>query len=116
VASDAPIVFLVERLPGTLLGVTLGTPAPREPRSPYGGVIVLDRTDRDDTARTAAHELGHLLGLQHPENRGASGTIFRDVLSDTSPDEDNLMNPGPGTRISPGQAFALSRSPLLEQQ
>jgi hypothetical protein len=114
VVSEAPIVFLVEKLPNPFVGVTLGTPAPREPRSPYGGVIVLDRPeDRDATARSAAHEIGHLLGLQHPQNQGASGTVYPDALSDTSATEDNLMNPM-GTRLTRAQAFVLSRSPLLD--
>jgi hypothetical protein len=45
------------------------------------------------------------------QNRGISGTTYPDPLDDTTPGANNLMEGG--TVLTPGQAFALSRSALL---
>ena len=64
-----------------------------------------------DLARVTAHEVAHFLALQHVENRGISGAIYPDPLDDTTTGADNLMEDG--TALTPGQAFALTRSALL---
>ncbi len=104
-------VFFVESLPTGVAGLSLGTPGPPLRSSYYFGVIVRGGFPAIEMARIVAHEVSHFLALQHVENRGVSGMRYPDPLDDTTPGVDNLMEDG--TVLTAGQAFALSRSPLL---
>ena len=77
----------------------------------YFGVLVRGDFGAAELARVVAHEASHFLALQHLENRGVSGMTYPDPLDDTTPGANNLMEGG--TLLTPGQAFALSRSALL---
>ena len=104
-------VFFVEGLPSGVAGLSLGTPGPPLRGSYYFGVIVRGGFSATEMARITAHEIAHFLALQHVANRGISGMTYPDPLADTTPGIDNLMEDG--TVLTPGQAFALSRSALL---
>lgn len=104
-------VFFVESLPTGVAGLSLGTPGPPLRDSYYFGVIVRGGFPAVEMARIVAHEAAHFLALQHVENRGVSGQRYPDPLDDTTPGVNNLMEDGTG--LTPGQAFALSRSALL---
>lgn len=41
-----------------------------------------------ELARITAHEAGHVLALQHVQNRGISGRTYPDPLDDTTPGAD----------------------------
>ena len=104
-------VFIVESLPIGVGGLSLGTPGPPMRGNYYFGVIVRGGTQWGQIARVTAHEVAHFLALQHVQNVGVSGMRYPDPIDDTTPGADNLMESG--TRLTPGQAFALSRSALL---
>ena len=108
---DGLDVFFVEGLPGGVAGLSLGTPGPPIRGSYYFGVVVRGDFPAAELARVTAHEVAHFLALQHVQNRGISGKTYPDPLDDTTPGVDNLMEDG--TVLTPGQAFALSRSALL---
>jgi len=110
-AGNGLDVFIVESLPPGVGGLSLGTPGPPVRGSYYFGVIVRGGTAWNQIARVAAHEAAHFLALQHVQNVGISGTRYPDPIDDTTPGVDNLMESG--TRLTAGQAFALSRSALL---
>jgi hypothetical protein len=109
--SDGLDVFFVEGLPSGVAGLSLGTPGPPLRGSYYFGVLVRGDFPATELARVVAHEVAHFLALQHVQNRGVSGNTYPDPLDDTSPGANNLMEGG--TLLTPGQAFALSRSALL---
>lgn len=111
VSSDALNVFVVDALPAGVGGLSLGTPGPADADSYYWGVVARHSADATVLGRTVAHELAHFLALQHVENRGLSGQTYADPIEDTRPGSGNLMEGG--TKLTVGQAFALSRSPLL---
>jgi hypothetical protein len=113
VTSSALKVFVVDALVPGVLGLSLGVPGPPEPSSVYHGVIVRRAPDAA-LGRVLAHEVSHFLGLQHVENRGADGTTYPDPIPDTAPRKDNLMEDG--VTLTAGQAFVLSRSPLLTKE
>ena len=104
-------IFFVDALPLGVAGLSLGTPGPPLRGSYYYGVIVRGGFPSGEMARITAHEVAHFLALQHIVNVGISGTSYPDPLTDTTPGVDNLMDDG--TLLTPGQRFALSRSPLL---
>jgi len=110
-ASDGLDVFFVEGLPTGVAGLSLGTPGPPFRGSYYFGVLVRGDFPAAELARVVSHEVAHFLALQHVQNRGISGTTYPDPLDDTTPGANNLMEGG--TLLTPGQAFALSRSALL---
>jgi len=110
-ASTALDVMIVDELPPNVRGLSLGVPGPPVPESYYYGVVVVTDTRARALARVIAHEAGHFLGLQHVVNRGASGERHDDPIPDTQDDGTNLM--AEGAELTPGQAFVLSRSPLL---
>jgi hypothetical protein len=105
-------IFLVETLPSGIGGLSLGTPGPPIRGSYYFGVLVLGGVAPVEMARIVAHEGAHFLALQHVQNVGVSGTTYPDPLDDTTPGADNLMEDGTG--LTEDQAFALTRSALLE--
>lgn len=110
-ATDGLDVFFVEGLPSGVAGLSLGTPGPPTRGSYYFGVLVRGDLPAPELARVTAHEVAHFLALQHVQNRGISGRTYPDPLDDTTPGVDNLMEDG--SLLTPGQAFALSRSALL---
>ena len=98
-------------LPPRVGGLSLGVPGPPLSESYYYGVIVSSGADARSVARVIAHETAHFLGLQHVVNRRTSGKLHEDPIPDTVDEETNLM--GQGTELTPGQAFVLTRNPLL---
>jgi hypothetical protein len=104
-------VFIVESLPVGIGGLSLGTPGPPQRGNYYFGVIIRGGTQWTQIARVVAHEAAHFLALQHLQNVGVSGMRYPDPIDDTTPGTSNLMESG--TQLTPGQAFALSRSALL---
>jgi hypothetical protein len=104
-------VFVVDSLPPGVLGLSLGSPGFPDRGTTYG--VVVRVLDGRIAAWPVAHELGHFLGLYHPEDRDRAGAIHRDPLDDTEPATGNLMDSGGGTSITPDQAWVLRRSPLL---
>jgi hypothetical protein len=116
VMSDALNVFIVESLPGAIGGFTLGLPGPPVPSSYDFGVVVRAHADDAEAARAIGHEVAHFLNLHHVQDLGTfSGTAYPDPLDDTTPGQPNLMD-GTGTTLTAGQAFSLSKSPLLAKQ
>jgi hypothetical protein len=109
--SEGLDIFLVERLPSGVAGLSLGTPGPPIRGGYYFGVIIRGDYPAFELARVVAHEVSHFLALQHVQNRGVSGQLYPDPIDDTTPGADNLMEDG--TALSAGQAFALTRSALL---
>ena len=105
-------VFVVESLPAGVGGLSLGTPGPPIRGSYYYGVVILRPPSEADTAHLLVHEVCHFLALQHVENVGISGDTYPDPLDDTTPGRGNLMEGG--STITADQAFALSRSALLQ--
>ncbi len=112
VSAPALDVFVVDSLPAGVGGLSLGTPGPPLRGSYYYGVVLLKYADDTAQARVLAHEVAHFLALQHVENRGVSGTVYPDPLADTQPGQGNLMENG--TTLTADQAFAISRSALLQ--
>lgn len=122
-STDAlPLIFIELE---NAQGVSLGLPA-----SPAGGdyfAVLIDPTnewfgDRSRAqGRVIAHELAHSLGLFHLENPTPTGDLVPDAFDDTEGFEDTLMGSVPTNapiseisfRVSPMQAYAMSRSPLL---
>jgi hypothetical protein len=116
VTSDGLDVFLVESLPGPLAGLSLGLPGPPDPSSYYFGAVVRVRPDDAGQARAIAHEVAHFLNLHHLQDVGvSSGMTYSDPLDDTHAGDPNLMD-ATGTVLTEGQAFSLSRSPLLRRR
>ncbi len=123
--TDALPILLVEL--GVGHGVARGLPVPATRSGSYFAVLV-DPTitwpgDRDlALARVIAHELAHALGLPHVDDRTPDGVALVDPFDDTSDFDDTLMGSADigqpisarSIRISPRQAFAMTRSALLE--
>lgn len=108
--STALDVMIVDELPAGVAGLSLGVPGPPLAESYYYGVVIGTASEAA-LARVIAHETAHFLGLQHVANRGVSGKVYEDPIPDTSTTRPNLMEDG--TQLTAGQAFVLSRSPLL---
>lgn len=113
VSSRALNVFVVDRLPAGIAGLSLGVPGPPVPSSYYFGVV-MQKASPTSLATTFAHEASHFLALQHVVNKGVSGKTYPDPLADTAPGEGNLMERG--TKLTPDQGYALSRSALLRTE
>jgi hypothetical protein len=108
---DGIDVFFVDALPFGIGGLSLGTPGPPIRRSYYFGIAVRGGLGDAEAADVVAHEVSHFLALQHVENVGASGMVYPDPIDDTQPRSGNLMEGG--SVLTSGQAYALTRSPLL---
>lgn len=136
VTSDAlPVVFV--DLPDYRTGFSAGIPCPLLAEHPYLAVAIdpnqngLSEGGARAVGRTLAHELGHALGLHHPENvlrsefdpeNGWHVELVYDAFDDTNGPNFGLM----GGRVldapvseeavflSPQQVFAMTRSALLE--
>jgi hypothetical protein len=111
--TDALPILIVDGLPAGVGGLSLGTPGPPLRASYYFGILVARQSDLQ-MARVIAHEAAHFLALQHVENRDTTGRVITDPIDDTMPGQGNLMENG--TILTPGQAFALTRSALLRTQ
>ncbi len=87
--TDAVNLFFVEdQLSGSSLGVAAGIPGSMKMANSWNGVLNFLTSHASESeelgsqllGETAAHEMGHQLGLFHPSEYG--GTVF-DILSDT---------------------------------
>ena len=112
--NDALDIFVVDSLPSGIGGLSLGTPGPPLRGSYYYGLIVRRSANDSQLAIVIAHETSHFLALQHVTNVGVSGMVYPDPLDDTQPGQSNLMQSG--SKLTPDQGFALSRSALLRVQ
>lgn len=112
VRNDALNVYVVDKMPRGADGISLGAPGPPVPTSGYFGVVL--RNDPASLGWTFAHEVAHFLGLRHVRTVTPSGRVLTDQIDDTEPTGDNLMERG--TKLSPGQVYALSRSALLKPE
>ena len=101
-------LVIVDALPGGVSGVSTGIPGPHDGS---GAAITVTFRDANETARLVAHEISHLLGLRHLEDRSAGGVVVRNPISDTRADAYNLMQFG--TNLTAGQVEILRLSPLL---
>ena len=101
-------VVVVDGLPGGISGLSTGLPGPHDGT---GAAITVTFRDPTETARLVAHEIGHLLGLRHLEDRSSSGVVVSNPITDTRADAYNLMQFG--TNLTDGQTEVLHLSPLL---
>ncbi|MEX1004133.1 MAG: hypothetical protein WD156_02035 [Acidimicrobiia bacterium] len=101
-------LVVLDALPGGVSGVATGIPGPHDGA---GSVFTVTFRDPDETARLVAHEIGHLLGLRHLEDRSADGVVVLNPITDTRADAYNLMQFG--TNLTDGQIEVLGLSPLL---
>lgn len=102
-------VVIVDALPGGVSGFSTGIPGPHDGS---GMAVAVALRSQAETARTVAHEIAHLLGLRHLEDRSAKGVVVRNPITDTFADAYNLMQFG--THLTEGQIEILRMSPLLE--
>jgi hypothetical protein len=126
--TDAIPVILIEMADPGAFGLSRGVPGP--PGASHRRAVLVDPTQdvleqpRRAASRRArlAHVLGHQLGLHHPVETDVHGEIVDDGLSDTTRFDDTLMGSvllgaplAPSAlRLTPEQAFAMTRSVLLE--
>ena len=101
-------LVIVDALPGGVSGLSTGIPGPHDGT---GTAITVTLRDPGETARLVAHEIGHLLGLRHLEDRSATGLIVENPITDTRADAYNLMQFG--TNLTDGQIEVVHLSPLL---
>jgi hypothetical protein len=109
VSSGGVNVVMLDHLPGGLSGFATGVPGPHDGS---GMAVAVAFRSPTETARTVAHEVAHLLGLRHLEDRSASGVVVRNPIADTAADAYNLMQFG--SNLTVGQIEILLLSPLLE--
>jgi hypothetical protein len=114
VSAAALDILIVDSLPSGIGGLSLGTPGPPTRGGYYYGVLIRRSTNDPSLAIVIAHEVSHFLALQHVTNVGVSGMVYPDPLDDTQPGQSNLMQNG--SKLTPDQGFALSRSALLRTQ
>ena len=112
VRNNALNVYVVDKLPRGVDGVSLGAPGPPIATSAYFGVVL--RNDPSSLGWTFAHEVAHFLGLQHIRTVTPSGRSLTDPIEDTDPGGDNLMERG--MTLSRGQIDILLRSALLQPE
>ncbi len=108
-ANGGANVVMVDDLPGGASGFATAIPGPHDGS---GMAVAVSFRSETETARTVAHEVAHLLGLRHLEDRSAGGVIVRNPISDTVNDAYNLMQFG--TNLTEGQIEILRLSPLLQ--
>ncbi|HVR32322.1 MAG TPA: hypothetical protein VMS74_06400 [Acidimicrobiia bacterium] len=106
-AGGANLV-VVDSLPNGLSGIASGVPGPHDGT---GVAVTVAFRSPAETARLVAHEIAHLLGLRHLEDRSATGVVVRNPILDTYADAHNLMQFG--TNLTDGQIAVLRISPLL---
>ena len=107
-STGAVNLVIVDSLPGGISGLSTGIPGPHDGT---GAAITVTFRDPAETARLVAHEIGHLLGLRHLEDRSSNGVVVTNPILDTRADAFNLMQFG--TNLTDGQAEMLRLSPLL---
>ena len=101
-------LFVVDSLPNGLSGIASGVPGPHDGT---GVAVTVTFRSPAETARLVAHEVAHLLGLRHLEDRSSTGVVVRNPILDTYADAYNLMQFG--TNLTDGQIAVLRISPLL---
>lgn len=101
-------LVVVDGLPGGVSGFSTGVPGPHDGT---GLAVTVAFRSQTETARLVAHEIAHLLGLRHLEDRSANGLVVRNPILDTRADAYNLMQFG--THLTDGQIEILRLSPLL---
>jgi hypothetical protein len=109
VSTGGANVVMLDRLPGGLSGFATGVPGPHDGS---GMAVAVAFRSPTETGRTVAHEIAHLLGLRHLEDRSSKGVIVSNPISDTRADAYNLMQFG--TNLTTGQIQILGLSPLIE--
>lgn len=105
---DGVNLVVMERLPGGLSGYATSVPGAHDGS---GAAVVVTFRSATESARLIAHEIGHLLGLRHLEDRSTTGVVVANPIPDTAADGLNLMQFG--TNLTPGQIEVLRLSPLL---
>jgi len=115
---------------GTVAGYSLGLPGPFAADRPTAAVLVSaapfasspGALDTDGLGTTAAHEIGHYLGLYHTSERDGDA---HDPIADTPecaagddacPDASNVMfwtGGGARSRLTAGQGAVMRRHPLV---
>jgi hypothetical protein len=101
-------VAVVDGLPHGISGLSTSIPGPHDGT---GMAVTVTFRSQAETARLVAHEIGHLLGLRHLEDRSSRGVVVRNPIVDTRSDAYNLMQFG--SNLTEGQIAVLRLSPLL---
>lgn len=104
-------LVLVESLPGGLSGLASSIPGPHDGT---GTAVTVSFRSPQETGRLIAHELMHLLGLRHLEDRSTRGVVVQNPIPDTRAEAFNLMQFG--SELTPGQIEVLRLSPLLRSR
>lgn len=107
-ASGGANLVIADDLPGGVSGFATGVPGPHDGT---GTAVVVSLRSQSETARLVAHEVAHLLGLRHLEDRSSRGVVVANPIIDTRADAYNLMQFG--THLTEGQIEILRLSPLL---
>lgn len=104
-------LVLVTALPGGLSGLASSIPGPHDGT---GAALTVSFRSPEETGRLIAHELMHLLGLRHLEDRSSRGVVVRNPIPDTRAEAFNLMQFG--TELTAGQIEVVRLSPLLRHR
>lgn len=108
VSTGGVNLVVVDGLGGGISGLSTGVPGPHDGT---GLAVTVTFRSQTETARLVAHEIAHLLGLRHLEDRSANGLVVQNPILDTRADAYNLMQFG--TNLTDGQVEILRLSPLL---
>lgn len=109
-ASGGANLVIADDLPGGISGFATGVPGPHDGT---GAAVAVTLRSPSETARLVAHEVAHLLGLRHLEDRSAQGVVVTNPITDTRADAYNLMQFG--THLTEGQIEVIRLSPLLSK-